>query len=151
LPTFPGADDSAFASYIAFAGYRAIQVDDAWAYEPVAGNQHRRMIRRATHLVTYFTKVKRYARLRGVYKKTEFDKIWRIEFYLHVVNPILLALALVLSVAATVKGSVTTLALLVAGVALLAVKPYRAWVKHQMYLLAALLRFKRTADGIWAK
>jgi len=109
------------------------------------------MIRRATHLVIHFTKVKRYARLRGVYKKTEFDKIWWIELYLHVVNPLILALAVALLVASAAGGSLPVLALLATGVALLAVKPYRTWVANQLYLLVAILRSARTADSVWER
>lgn len=151
LPTFPGADDSAFASYIAFAGYRAIQVDNAWIYEPITENQHKRMIRRATHLTIYFTKLKRYAKQKGVYTKTKFDKVWHIEAYLHLFNPLLLLLALILLAISILRGSIFALALLLIGVVLLVIKPYRSWIKTQFYLLAAMLRSLKSKENIWIR
>ena len=151
LPTFPGADDSAFASYIAFAGYRAIQVDDAWVYEPITEKQHRRMIRRATHLVTYFLKLKRYAKKRGVYTKTKFDKIWRIEAYLHIINPLLLLAIPPLLAISILQGSILATTLLITGLATLAFRPYRAWLKSQFYLITAMLRALKTRESTWIR
>jgi len=151
LPTFPGADDSAFASYIAFAGYRAIQVDDVWVYEPIAEIQHRRMIRRAAHLVSYFAKLEKYAKARGVYIKTVFDGIWRIEAYLHIVNPLLLAIASVLLAISVIKGSILAVAMLIIGVALLVFKPYRVWMTNQLFLLIALLKTTVTREEVWSR
>jgi len=151
LPTFPGADDSAFASYIAFAGYKAIQVDDVWVYEPVTERQHRRMIRRATHLITYFTKLKRYAKKRSVYVKTAFDGIWRIEAYLHIINPVLLAVAAALLAASAIKGSVFAVIMVSIGVALTANRLYRTWILNQLYLLVALIKSIKTAEEAWIR
>lgn len=151
LPTFPGADDSAFASYVAFAGYRAIQVDDVWVYEPIVERQHRRMIRRAAHLVSYFAKLERYAKARGVYVKTVFDRIWRIEAYLHVVNPVLLAIAATLLTISAIKGSILATAMLIIGVALLVFKPYRMWMMNQLFLLIALLKTAVTTEEVWSR
>lgn len=151
LPLLQGADDSAFGSYIAFAGYRAIQVDDAWTYEPVTEKQYKRMIRRATHLIIYFLKLKHYAKQRGVYRKTEFDKIWRIESYLHLFNPITLPLATALLLASAFQGSITALTLILLGVILLTLKPYRTWIMNQLYLLIALLRSLKTKEETWTR
>jgi len=151
LPTFPGADDSAFASFIAFAGYRAIQADDVWVYEPLARRQHKRMIRRAVHLVAYFTKLKKYAKTRGVYVKTEFDRIWRIEAYLHTINPIPLVVAAVLLIASSAGGSILAVVMLIMGVALLALKPYRAWMLNQLYLLVAIFKSIAAREEVWSR
>jgi len=149
LPNFPGADDSAFASYIAFAGFRAVQVDDVWTYEPTTERQHSRMIRRAIHLVTYFTKLKRYAKSRGIYTKTKFDKIWNIEAYLHTYNPILFTIAVILLATSALMGSTLALLILIAGTALLAIKPYRTWVRSQLYLLVAIPKTLVTRKETW--
>jgi len=151
LPYFPGADDSAFASYIAFSGYRAIQVDDVWVYEPVAERQHRRMVRRAIHLIKYFTSLKKYVKTRGTYVKTRFDMIWRIEAYLHVFNPFLLAVAVALLVASAIIGSTTAIMLLAIGAILLVVKPYRAWIQSQLYLLIAAFRSLVVREEAWSR
>jgi len=151
IPYFPGADDSAFASYIAFAGYRAIQVDDVWVYEPVAGRQYRRMVRRATHLLTYFTSLKKYVKKQGVYVKTRFDRIWHIEAYLHIFNPFLLAVAVALLIASAIMGSTTAIILLIIGAMLLAIKPYRAWIQSQLYLLIAAFRSLVAREEAWSR
>jgi cellulose synthase/poly-beta-1,6-N-acetylglucosamine synthase-like glycosyltransferase len=90
-PTFPGSDDSSFGSYIALSGFRAIQVDNISVKEPVRGSQFRRKVRRAQHLLLNFLKTKQYAKKLGVYRCTKsFEKIWKMEWWLHVVNPWLL-------------------------------------------------------------
>ena len=151
LPKFPGADDSALASYIAFTGYRAIQADDAWTYEPSTKNQHKRMIRRATHLITYFTKLKRHAKKQGIYTKTKFDKIWHIEAYLHFINPFLLLLLIILLIISMFQSIILALTLLLPGIALLIIKPYGTWIKSQFYLLIAIMRSLRTRENIWSR
>jgi len=151
LPKFPGADDSAFASYIAFAGYRSVQVDDVWIYEPLAERQHRRMIRRATHLLTYFRGLKKYVKKLGIYRKTPFDKIWNVEAYMHLINPWLLLTAVLLLTASSVMGSITAIALLTLGVLLLLIKPYRTWVLTQLYLVIAAIRSIWSKEIVWEK
>lgn len=151
LPTLPGADDSAFASYTAFAGYRAIQADDAWVYEYPARDQHKRMIRRATHLVIYFTNLKKYAKKNGVYVKSPFDKIWNIEAYLHTINPLILLIAGVILSLLAVWGNSITLILLGLATVLLVYKPYRAWMTSQLYLLIGLIRAFTVKQETWPR
>lgn len=151
IPSFPGADDSAIGSYVAFAGYRAIQVEDAWVYEPLTKNQYKRMIRRAIHLVTYFRNLKKYAKQRGIYVKTAFDKIWNIEAYLHTINPILFLLATSILTASAILGSIPALTLLTLGATLLLIKPYRVWIINQLYLLIALLKSLRAKEITWTR
>ena len=81
LPIFPGSDDSLFGSYIAFAGYRAVQADDVIVEEVVRGT-FKRKIRRALRLLINFKRTKNYVKNKGVYVKTSFEKIWKIEQYL---------------------------------------------------------------------
>jgi len=78
LPDFPGSDDSSFGSYVAFAGYRAMQADDIVVKEPVRGNQAMRRIRRAHHLIINFLETKKYAKRRGIYRyNAAFEKYGR--------------------------------------------------------------------------
>lgn len=152
LPIFPGADDSAFASYIAFAGYRAIQVDDAWVYEPKVNAQLVRMIRRAIHLTNYFLKLKRYAKKQHVYKKAPFDHIWFIESFLHLANPWILATSALLLVLGATMCSLISVTFLALGIGLLiASREFRMWIKNQAILLVAhLLSFSRRKN-VWRR
>jgi len=145
LPSFPEADDSAFGSYIAFAGYRAIQVDDVWVYEFSSSKQHERMLRRAQHLITFFLKLRKYAKQKGVYKETVFDKIWTIESYLHLLNPWILLIAILLLLTSLILGSTVAGILFLIGIVLLIFKPYRTWITMQIYLIIASLK------KLWAK
>ena len=149
LPMLPGADDSAIASYIAFAGYRSIQVDDVYTYEPLARNQWKRMVRRAVHLSTYFRKLKQYAKQNGIYRKSPFDTIWRIEAYLHLINPLLLVTATTLLIAGAALGNLVAVALLLLGLALFSLKTFRTWVIHQIYLVIGLLLSLKTHYSTW--
>ncbi|MEM2240326.1 MAG: glycosyltransferase [Candidatus Bathyarchaeia archaeon] len=152
LPGYPGSDDSGFGSFVAFMGYRAIQADDVWLKEPVRGSQFRRKIRRAQHLLSNFLETKRYAKSLGVYVKSPFDKIWKIEWWLHVVNQWLLAISiLVLMIGLMLYGSVIALALVGVGLALLTLKSCRTWVLQQVYLIVATVRNLWTKETIWGK
>jgi len=62
LPTYTGNNDSTPASLIAFAGYRAIQLDNVIAKEPLRSGETKRKIRRAQHLILYFIHTKQYAK-----------------------------------------------------------------------------------------
>jgi glycosyltransferase involved in cell wall biosynthesis len=152
LPSYLGSDDSGFGSFIAFMGYRAIQADDVWVKEPVRGSQFRRKIRRAQHLLLNFLETKRYAKNVGVYVKSPFDKIWKTEWWLHLVNPwLLVASAVLLAVSAVFQVSITALALLGIGSLLLVLKMYRTWVLQQLYLTIAAVRNLWTKETIWDK
>jgi len=151
LPNFPEADDSAFGSYIAFAGYRAIQVDDVWVYEFISSKQHGRMFRRAYHLIIFFLKLKKYAKQKGVYRKSVFDKIWAIESYLHLVNPWILSATVLLLLTSLTMGSLVAEMLLLIGVTLLALKSYRTWIIMQIYLIIATIRKLLTKEIVWER
>jgi len=152
LPEFPGSDDSSFGSYIAFLGYRAVQVDDVVVKEPVRDDQFRRKVRRAQHLLLSFLKTKHYAKKLGVYKPNKtFEKIWRIEWWLHVVNPWLLATSSILLLASALQGSLTAVALIGTGIVLLLINPYRTWVATQLYLTVAAVRNLKTKEIAWEK
>ncbi len=152
LPDFPGSDDSAFGSFIAFAGYRAIQVSDVIVKEPVRGNQLYRKVRRAQHLLLSFLKTKQYVKKLGVYMRTKpFERIWKVEWWLHVINPWLLIVCAALLVMGAFYGSFTALMLLGVGLMLLTLKAYRTWVLQQLYLVIAAIRNLWTREIAWAK
>ncbi|MEM1797561.1 MAG: glycosyltransferase [Zestosphaera sp.] len=152
IPEFTGNNDSTPASIIAFMGYRALQVDDVIVWEPIIKNQFRRRVRRAQHLLLSFLKAKQYARNLGVHAKSLFNCIWRVEWYLHVVNPWLLVLGLLLLMGGfVVYGSLIALALIGVGLALTALRDYRTWILTQTALIVAAVRNIWTKDIIWSK
>jgi cellulose synthase/poly-beta-1,6-N-acetylglucosamine synthase-like glycosyltransferase len=152
LPTFEGSDDSAFGSFIALMGYRAIQADDLVVEEPMTEKQAFRRIRRAQHLILNFAMTKSYTKKRGLYKKSSFDEIWAAEWWLHLANPWLLTLSIILLAVSVVShGSVIALVLLGIGSLLLVARPYRTWMLQQFYLVTAELRNLWTRDVMWAK
>lgn len=152
LPTYTGNDDSTPASLMAFMGYRAIQIDDVVVCEPVRGNYMKRKIRRAQHLILHFIYTKRYAKNLGVYQRTDFDKIWRIEAFLHLANPWLLLASTALLLALSIMKSLIAIALLSLGIAMLLLyKPFRTWILNQLYLAIASIRNLWTKEIIWSK
>jgi cellulose synthase/poly-beta-1,6-N-acetylglucosamine synthase-like glycosyltransferase len=152
LPTFAGSDDSSFGSYIALLGFRAIQVDDVAMKEPIRRSQFRRKVRRAQHLLLNFLKTKQYAKKLGVYRYTKpFEKIWRVEWWLHVINPWLLVVCASLLIMGTFSASLMTLTLLGIGLMLLMLRVYRTWVLQQLYLIIAAVRNLWTREITWSK
>ena len=152
LPMFPGSDDSSFGSYVALLGFRAIQVDDDVVREPTRGSQFRRKLRRAQHLLLSFLKTKSYAKRLGVYRRVRpFEKIWRVEWWLHVVNPWLLLTSAILLAVSAFHASLMAVALLGIGIALLALKAYRVWLSQQLYLVMAAVRNLWTREIAWSK
>jgi tryptophan-rich sensory protein len=73
------------------------------------------------------------------------------EAWLHLLNPWLLLAATVILLYKALIGSLTALTLLVAGVALLLLKPYRTWIATQAYLITANIRNLRTKEIAWKK
>jgi cellulose synthase/poly-beta-1,6-N-acetylglucosamine synthase-like glycosyltransferase len=152
LPTFLGSDDSSFGSYIAMLGFRSIQVDNVAAKEPVRGNQFRRKVRRAQHILLNFLKTKQYAKKLGVYRHIKpFEKVWRMEWWLHVVNPWLLIACMIPLLIGAVYGSLITLVLLGIGLMLLMLRAYRMWALQQLYLIIAAVRNLWTKEITWSK
>jgi hypothetical protein len=152
LPSYTGNNDSTPASIVAFMGYRAIQVDDVTVKEPVRGGQFYRKVRRAQHLLLSFLKTKRYVKKLAVYRHIEpFEKIWKMEWWLHVVNPWLLVVSAILLVMSTLYASFTAITFLGIGIILLLLKAYRTWVLQQLYLVIAAVRNLWTRDILWSK
>jgi tryptophan-rich sensory protein len=74
-----------------------------------------------------------------------------IETWLHLFNPWLLLAAATILLYKASMGSLTALALLVAGTALLILKPYRTWVATQAYLIMANVRNLWAKEIMWEK
>jgi cellulose synthase/poly-beta-1,6-N-acetylglucosamine synthase-like glycosyltransferase len=148
FPTDIGADDSHTATLIALRGYRTVAVDDVECIEkvPVKG-YHAWRIRRAQHLIQHFLKTLR--RVRGA--SSMFKPILLAEAYLHLVNPWLLPIAIILLIYQAFKGSILAIVTLVIGALLTTYKPYRMWVAVQIYLIIAMLRNNWTRDLVWEK
>jgi hypothetical protein len=152
LPTYTGNNDSTPASIVAFMGYRAIQVDSEVLREPIEKKSFAKKVRRAQHLLLSFLITKKYVNVRGLYEESAFDKIWTIEWYLHVVNPWLLLLsAAIFLVTAIEFRSLTALAAFLVGVLLLPSRAFRMWLLQQIYLVVASVRNIWTRDVVWKK
>lgn len=150
LPDFPGSDDSAFGSLVALTGHRMIQIDSAVVMEYVRGDTFQRRVRRANCLVLNFRNTKRYARRMNVYVPSAFDDVWRIEWWLTLINPwSLLASVICLTAAAPLERSLTAAVMLIIGALALSIKSYRTWVLQQVYLMFGAIRGLRNKDVIW--
>jgi len=152
LPCYTGNNDSTPASIMAFMGYRVIQVNDVVVKEPVKKNQFQRKVRRAQHLLLSFLKTKRYVSKLGVYRPIQrFEKVWKVEWWLHVANPWLLVGSVILLIEGAYYVSFTALMLLGIGLILLVLKAYRTWVLQQVYLTMAAIRNLWTKEIAWSK
>lgn len=152
IPTYTGNNDSTPASLIAFMGYRAIQIDDTIVKEPAKRKEFWRKVRRAQHLILHFLKTKDYAKKLNIYKPNiKFETIWRIQFYLHIINPHLLCIALALLLYSTILGSGISLGLLALGAILLLVPVFRTWILTQIQLIIAIFRNILTREIVWSK
>jgi hypothetical protein len=88
----------------------------------------------------------------GVYRHIEpFEKIWKMEWWLHVVNPWFLTTSAFLLVMSTLYASFTAITFLGIGIILLVLKAYRTWVLQQLYLVIAAVRNLWTRDIAWSK
>jgi len=153
LPDFAGIDDSAIGSFFALAGLRAIQVDDVKVWEDFRGSLLRRKLRRANRLILNFTNTKKCACRCGVYRRTAFEKIWKMEWWLHIVNPWLLIGGILLMAIGLVAGPNSSLCaffLLLLGAGLI-LPAYRSWAIQQFYLIAARIRGLITKDITWRR
>ena len=148
LPTFVGSDDSMFGSFFGLAGYRAIQVDDIVVREPKR-TQYARMIRRAQTALFNFLLTKRYAKKTRRYRKSSFEKVWKIEWWLHVANPWLLLASATLIAADVALGSILSLGILLVAIASLSLKTTRMWVRYQVYIMLATFRSIRARTVVW--
>ncbi len=148
FPVDIGADDSHTATLMAISGFRAIAVDNALCTELVPRRgYHMWRIRRAQHLIQHFAKAL------GLLSKAsrEFKLILLAEAWLHLFNPWLLLVVAIILLYKASMGSLAAFALLVAGVTLLTLKPYRTWVATQAYLITATIRNLWTKEIAWEK
>jgi cellulose synthase/poly-beta-1,6-N-acetylglucosamine synthase-like glycosyltransferase len=148
FPTDTGADDSHTATLIALKGFRAIAVDNATCTELVPRKgYHMWRVRRAQHLLQHFTKT-----LKLLPKAPkQFKPILLAEAWLHLLNPWLLLIATATLLYKALTGSLTALTLLVTGIVLFILKPYRTWVATQAYLITATVRNLWTKEIAWEK
>ena len=153
VPDFVGIDDSAIGSFFAFAGLRAIQVDDVKVWEPAGENMFRRKTRRANRLMMNLMNTKRCSIERGLYKRTRFEGIWKMEYWLHLINPWLLVAGAALILLAPLTGDPSNLTLitLLIGLVSLIIPICRVWIMQQFYLITARIRGIRTRDVSWKK
>lgn len=143
-----GADDSHTATKIALMGYRAITPENILCTEMVPRkNYHAWRIRRTQHLIQHFQKIL------ALEQKTpkQFKPVLYTETYLHLVNPWILLTATMILLISIAMGNPPALILLMAGIALLAYKPYRTWITTQMYLIIAAIRNLWTKELAWNK
>jgi biofilm PGA synthesis N-glycosyltransferase PgaC len=140
VPLHPGIEDCMITSFIAFSGYRAIQVDDAWAWDPIRRGYFKTKVRRARHNIAAFIYAKRLAKKNGVYIPTSFEKIWKIEWYLYIINPWLLPFGTALLVVTLTQEFIISGFLLILGIVLLVSKTFRTWILQQVYLMVAMLK-----------
>jgi cellulose synthase/poly-beta-1,6-N-acetylglucosamine synthase-like glycosyltransferase len=151
IPQNPYIEDCFIASYIAFAGYRAIQVDDVRSYEPLRGSTIRTKIRRAQFNIITFLNTKKIAKRTDAYKSSPFDYIWKIEWYLYIINPWLLPLGTTLLVMTMTQGFIISGFLLILGLTLLVSKTFRTWILQQVYLIVAMLKSLQSIETMWKK
>jgi len=150
LPTFTGCDDSMFGSLLGLAGYRAIQVDDIVVMESTR-SQFKRMIRRAQTLLFNFLLTKRYAKNIGIYRTSRFDKVWKAEWWLHIVNPWFLVTSAILVAIDIAFGSTLSLGIFIIILASLFSSTMRAWFLQQAYLIIAAVRSVFVRKVVWEK
>jgi biofilm PGA synthesis N-glycosyltransferase PgaC len=100
-------------------------------------------IRRAQHLLQHFLKTP------AAEAPPPMRPILLAEKYIHLANPWLLPAAVAIALAAA--ATPPALALLAAGAAALAIKPYRTWIAAQFYLIAAAVRNLWDNELVWEK
>ncbi|MEM2704261.1 MAG: glycosyltransferase family 2 protein [Candidatus Bathyarchaeia archaeon] len=148
FPTDIGADDSYTATKIALMGFRAIIPDDLWVEEKVPEEKYFSWrIRRAQHLIQHFMKALRVGMV-----NERFNWILSAESYLHLVNPWILVIAIILLItSAIVYHSLLSWIILALGLSLLALKLYRTWIATQLCLIVGAIKNLYTKEIIWAK
>jgi len=143
-----GADDSHTATRVALMSYRSIAVDNACCIEKAPSRgYHAWRIRRAQHLVQHFTKTMKWL-LRA---PKELKLVLLAETWLHLANPWPLLVSTLLLLYLAITSSTIALALLALGAPLLVLKPFRAWIATQIYLVIAVLRNTWTKEIVWRK
>ena len=102
---------------------------------------------RAQYLIQHFIKTLKHV----AEAPRAFKPILVVESYLHLVNPWLLPITTAILLHQTLKGSITAVALIALGLALLVYKPFRTWITTQLYLIVATIRNLWTKEIVWRK
>jgi len=155
VPMWTGADDSAPACLAAFAGYRCLAMQDVVVREYVPrslGENMVRRVRRAQHLIQHFTKTGKEARKMYFNAGKDFKMILVIEEFLHLVNPWLLMLAVILllsdfALSLTIKPHAAFLLFAFFGSML--VPSFRTGVLTQLILVYASIKNLFKKELIW--
>ena len=150
FPTDIGADDSYVATRIALMGLRAIIPETIWCIEdvPKGIDYHSWRIRRAQHLIQHFLKI---IKLLKNSPNKKLRTVLTVEIYLHLVNPWLLLIGLIILIMETLSGFIFSLTVLIIGLLALALKSFRTWVITQMYLIISMVKNIYTKELIWKK
>jgi len=146
-----GADDSTIATLISLKGYRAICTDNVIATEivPKGLEYFSWKTRRGSHLIRHFV---RFFSKVAKSRNPNFKKIFVEEAYLHVINPWLLIIGLVL-----IGVSDPLLLIILLGLAVVASvispisKLLRAWLSNQGFLILSQLYALRGEVLAWRK
>ncbi|RLF18671.1 MAG: glycosyltransferase family 2 protein [Thermoprotei archaeon] len=150
FPTDIGADDSHAAHKVSMLRYRAIILDDVKIKELVPRGWRSYIkwrIRRAQHLVQHFIRaIKDVGNAPDGYKAVLF-----MESYLHLINPWLLPIALLILALGALSSETLAVTLMLIGVLSLAYRPYRTWILSQIILMIAMLRNIWSKELIWEK
>ncbi|MEM3583988.1 MAG: glycosyltransferase [Nitrososphaerales archaeon] len=151
-----GADDSHSATLIALRGYRAIAAKEVLAYELTPRSWRSYFtwrIRRGKHLIQHFLKS-----LRKILKAPKgFKMVLAIESFLHLFNPWLLLIAIILFIVSIVINPLSFLNLTIIFTLLVAIlvkysrKVLFIWILNQVILIYSMIAGIRSKEIIWKK
>ena len=150
FPTDIGADDSHMAHMITMSGYRAIVLDHVKAGELVPKGLSSYMkwrMRRAQHLIQHFIRAIRDVK----HAPNGYKTVLLIESYLHLINPWMLPLVLLLLVLGTLTSETSAITLMLIGTLPLAYRPYRTWILSQAILIVAMIKNIWSKELVWEK
>lgn len=103
-------------------------------------------------MILNFLLTDKYAKKRKVRRHSEFDGVWASEFWLNVINPWILAGAVILILLSLAQGiHVFPLVVVLANLTLFLLRPYRMWVSQQVYLVLGFVRNLSTSKDVWKK
>lgn len=144
-----GADDSSSSHEISLKGERFVAVNDIICSElvPKEGYIHWR-IRRAKHLIQHFSRA-----IRDINKVKDkgYKKILIIEYYIHLINPWLLIIALSLDLISSFLGNIISLFLIFAFFISLLSSQIRTWVIMQFLLAISQIKNFFNKEIVWKK
>ena len=150
FPTDIGADDSHTATLVALRGHRSIIPEGIWVTEEVPRDlsYHLWRMRRAQHLIQHFLKTVKHQETMA---PRSLAPIITIEAFLHLANPWILIVGVIILIVSLAEGSVLAAILLISGLVFLFLKEYRTWITQQLYLTAAQVRNLSNKELVWEK